>query len=57
MNTIAVLDGQEIAEIQTCQSRVLENDIENLLLELATIDAVILQCQSDQTLIVYNAME
>ena len=57
MNTITVLDSQQVAKIQTCQCWVLEDNIKDLLLMLSAIDAVILKGQSNQTLIVNDAME
>ena len=57
MNTIAVFHRQIVSKIQTCQRWMLVDEIENLLLEPATIDAVVLQRESDQALVVDYAVE
>lgn len=43
MNAITILYSHSVAQIQTGQRRMLEHEVENLLLEFSAVDAVVLQ--------------
>ena len=57
MNPVAILDSEIVAKVQTRERRVLEHQIKNLLLELASIDTIVFQGERDQALIVNDSME
>ena len=57
MNPVAILDSEIVAQVQTCERRVLEHQVKNLLLELASIDTIVFQGERDQALIVNDSME
>lgn len=57
MNPVAILDSEIVAKVQTRERRVLEHQVKNLLLELASIDTIVFQGERDQALIVNDSME
>ena len=57
MDPVAILDSEIVAKVQTRERRVLEHQIKNLLLELASIDTIVFQGERDQALIVNDSME
>ena len=57
MNPISVFDSQRISQIQTCQRWMLKNNIEQLLLEFSTINAIVFDGDSNQTLVVNDSVE
>lgn len=57
MNPVAILDSEIVAQVQTRERWVLEHQIKNLLLELASIDTIVFQGERDQALIVNDSME
>lgn len=57
MNPVAILDSEIVAQVQTCERWVLEYQVKNLLLELASIDTIVFQGERDQALIVNDSMK
>ena len=57
MNPVAIFDSEIVTQVQTRERWVLEHQIKNLLLELASIDTIVFQRKRDQALIVNDSME
>ena len=57
VNPVAVLDGEIVAKVQTCERWVLEYKVKDLLLELASINTIVFQGERDQTFIINDPME
>lgn len=57
MDTVPILDGLRVSQIQTCERLVLKHQVKDLLLEFAPINAVILYWECDKTLVIDDPFE
>ena len=55
MNSVAIFDRVKVAEVDAGEGRVLIDEVEELVLAPAAVDAVVLKSQSDQRFILLQA--
>jgi len=57
VDTIPVLDRKCVSQIQTRHRMMLKDQVKDLLLEFAAVDAVVLEYERNETFVIYDTME